>query len=388
MKRFARDGYARLTAVRYLSLLGSFNRYAEAVGCSTPEHIDRILMKRFLAEIPTSGGMHSQAKTALSHLLRYLAWRYPQAVHPENSTDTHAPLLSAFDTHLRDVRGLREGYRQEILRLTRRMLVWYREHHAGQTLSQLSGEAVLAFVSYVSGQCVADATRSAVVSYVRTFLRYLRWEGIVGEDLARLVPRVPCWRMARVPDYLPWNDVRRVIDGIDTSNSVGKRDRAIVLLLATTGLRSQEVRRLQLQDVYWRTSEVHVRMTKSGREHRVPLLEEAGSALADYVLHGRPQISDSTIFLCHRPPVRPLRVSGTLTAIVRRRLAHCGIHPARAGAHLLRHSLATRMVQEDCPVKGVADLLGHRSIDTTAIYVKVALPQLLEVALPFPGDGS
>ena len=129
-------------------------------------------------------------------------------------------------------------------------------------------------------------------------------------------------------------------------------------------------------------------MTKSRREHCVPLLEEAGSALADYVLHGRPQISDSTIFLCHRPPVRPLRVSGTLTAIVRRRLAHCGIHPARAGAHLLRHSLATRMVQEDCPVKGVADLLGHRSIDTTAIYVKVALPQLLEVALPFPGDGS
>ncbi len=129
---------------------------------------------------------------------------------------------------------------------------------------------------------------------MRAFLRYLRWEGIVGEDLARLVPRVPCWRMARVPDYLPWNEVRRVIDAIDASNAVGKRDRAILLLLATTGLRSQELRRLELRDVRWRTGEIHIRMSKSRREHCVPLLEEAGSALADYVLHGRPQISDST----------------------------------------------------------------------------------------------
>jgi site-specific recombinase XerD len=191
--------------------------------------------------------------------------------------------------------------------------------------------------------------------------------------------------MARVPDHLSWPEVRTLIDAIDTTDPVGKRDRALLLLLATTGLRSQEVRRLELADVRWRSGELHVRRTKSRRERVIPLLEEAGRALAEYVLHGRPRVGDTTVFLRHVPPAGPLGCSGTVAAIVRRRLTRCGIRPKRAGAHLLRHSLATRMVQQNRPVKEVADLLGHRHIDTTAVYVKVALPQLEEVALSFPG---
>lgn len=123
---------------------------------------------------------------------------------------------------------------------------------------------------------------------------------------------------------------------------------------------------------------------KAAEARIVPLLTEAGSALSEYLLHGRPQTPERRIFLCHRPPVRPFRISGTVSAIVRRRLAQLGICPVRAGTHLLRHSLATHMVRQNRPVKEVADLLGHQHIDTTAVYVKVALPQLAMVALPFP----
>jgi integrase/recombinase XerD len=118
----------------------------------------------------------------------------------------------------------------------------------------------------------------------------------------------------------------------------------------------------------------------------VPLLQEAGAALADYVLHGRSHVAvEVRVFLRQVPPFTALRSSSTLAAIVRRQLARCGIRPPRGGAHLLRHSVATRMVQQGRPVKEVADLLGHQRIDTTAIYIKVAVPQLEAIALPFPG---
>ena len=121
----------------------------------------------------------------------------------------------------------------------------------------------------------------------------------------------------------------------------------------------------------------------------MPLVQEAGAALADYVLRARPKAESRRVFLSHVPPVRPFRYSSTISNIVRARLTQGGIPlPRVAGAHLIRHSLATQMVRERRPINEVADLLGHRSIDTTAIYVKVALPQLAEVALPFPGGVS
>ena len=173
--------------------------------------------------------------------------------------------------------------------------------------------------------------------------------------------------MAGIPEYLPWDDVRRVIDSIDASSPVGKRDRALRMLAATTGMRNAELRRLELGDIRWREGEVHLRRTKNRRERVVPLLAEAGCTLSDYLLHGRPKTPERRIFLCHCPPVRPFRTSGTVSCIVRRRLARLGIRPLRAGTHLLRHSLATQMVRQERPVKEVADLLGHQHIDTTAV---------------------
>jgi integrase len=191
--------------------------------------------------------------------------------------------------------------------------------------------------------------------------------------------------MAHLPARLSWDSVRRVIAAVDRAAPHGRRDRALLLLLATTGVRSQELRRLELRDIRWRAGELHLRRTKTRRERVVPLLDEAGRALADYVLHARPRVPISQVFLCHGPPVRPLGSSSAVAAIVHRRLAQCGLDAPRAGAHLLRHSLASRMVGQGRSIKEIADLLGHRSIDTTAIYVKVALPQLAGVALPFPG---
>ena len=132
-----------------------------------------------------------------------------------------------------------------------------------------------------------------------------------------------------------------------------------------------------------------MRQGKARRDRVVPLVQETGEALADYILHARPGIDSRRVFLCTVPPVGPFRASAPVSRIVRSRLEIGGIKlPRGAGAHLVRHSLATELVSQRRPINEVADLLGHRSMDTTAIYVKVALPQLADVALPFPGGAS
>jgi len=379
-----RTGYTYLSSKRYLSLIASFSRYALHAGCVRAQTIDRAVVERFLRQPHLSRSTCSVARSALGHVLRHLGCHERKA-RPSESERRDAALLAKYDVHLRDIRGLQPKSREELLRAARRTVGWYREAKPRHSLTRLCARDVLTYAFHATHRCTSHRTRSARMSHLRSFLRFLNWSGICHERLSRYVPRVPIWPMADIPDYLSWDDVRRVINSIDDSHPVGKRDRALLMLVATTGIRNAEVRRLELGDIRWREGEISLRRTKNCHDRVVPLVTEAGSALSDYLLHGRPHTPERQVFLSHRPPVRPLRVSGTVSAIVRRRLAQLGICPARAGTHLLRHSLATQMVRQERPIKEVADLLGHQRIDTTAVYVKVALPQLASVALPFPG---
>lgn len=295
-----RVGYVRLTAIRYLSLVASFSRFASRAHCSKPDALDRALGERFVKSISTSPSTRSLARTAVLLVIRHMARTYSR---PPSSKVVESPdiqLLTHYDAYLHQVRGLQLRSRQGLLRRARRVMDWYRKRHHGRALSDMRGSDVLDFVSAVIAQASAVATRSSAVSEFRGFLRYLQWQGVIERDLVSVVPRVPCWRLAQIPSYLVWDQIRSAIDAIDVSSPVGKRDRALLLLLATTGLRSGELRQLELRDVRWRKGEIYLRRTKSCRERVVPLLDEAGRALADYVLHGRPQVACPVIFLSHR----------------------------------------------------------------------------------------
>jgi site-specific recombinase XerD len=186
---------------------------------------------------------------------------------------------------------------------------------------------------------------------------------------------------------LPWKQVRELIDGVDTSKRGGLRDKAALLLIATLGLRRQEVSSLQLHHVDWREAEIRVAQTKSRRERMLPLPEEVGVALAGYILHERPRVPVPQVFLSNRAPLGPI-APHSVGSIVGRHLRRAGIEAPNYGAHLLRHSLATRLVNQGVPIKQIADLLGHTSINTTAIYTKVDTATLATVALPFPGGDA
>jgi len=390
MDRIAADlcqvGYTPGSAKIYLERIAQFGRFATRFSGAGAVKISPEVVTRFLKSRKTTS-VRLSSQTAIGQALRLVPERFDTKCGRKTS-DAKEPLLGAYLQHLQQVRGLQPRTCEGRLLVATRLLRWYRRHVRGGVLATMSGEHVLAVIHHLVSLSSNDGTRASIATHVRSFLRFLQWAGVNKKDLARFVPRTPCWRLSHIPPRLSWRDMRRAIDAIETISAIGMRDRAVLLLLATTGLRNKELRGLELRDLHWAAGEVHVRWTKSHRDRVVPLLPEAGAALAKYVLHGRPKIAAPQVFLCHRPPVRPIGNSSIIARIVRRRLEQSGIKLARAGAHLVRHSLATQLVRQKRPIKEVADQLGHQSIDTTAIYVKVALPQLMDVALPFPGGQS
>lgn len=379
----SKSGYKRGSAKLYLARIARFSAYAASCGCSKSTPIPHEVVERYLRARPTIA-LRWAAQAAIGHAARCCPERFA-AAPAQKRHDPHGALLTAYLQHVSVVRGLHPKTCEGLILTARRILAWHQEHIPGMSLSELAAKHVFVMTRDLLAGCRSDRARSSTTAYMRSFLRYLHWASVNAQDLARFVPRTPCWRLAHLPARLAWEDVRRAIEAIDTSTPSGIRDRAMLLLFATTGLRNRELRQLEIGDIRWRAGELVLRHTKGHRDRVVPLLEETGAALSDYLLHARPRTTDRRVFLSLVPPLRPLSHSGTVSRVVRARLQRAGIPIQRGGAHLLRHSLATRLVEQRRPIKEVADLLGHRNIDTTSIYVKVAVPQLADVALPFPG---
>ncbi len=304
---------------------------------------------------------------------------------PENP---YGGILGRYDSHLRDLRGLSRLTCPQYLHHAKLLLDWYHDRKGKQSLTDLTGIDILDFINEHADLHPSGSWRKRLCSLTRSFLRYLFFEGIVKVELDRVVPTIPYWRLQSIPRHLPWEDVQALIESVDTSTPIGLRDKAVLVLIATLGLRSQEVRKLCLDDIRWRDSQIRLTQTKGRREHVLPLLKEVGETISEYLIHGRPQTSVPNVFLKHQAPQGPIPPGGGIGRIVKKHLLRAKITAPSYGAHLLRHSLATRMVNQGAAVKQIADVLGHQSINTTAIYTKVDTKHLSEVSLPFPGSES
>jgi len=305
--RFHQLGYRRKYGRRILWVVGKFNDYARTIGIESAEEVNESLMQRFV-----DGGLTHQrvlGPTAMGHLRKNLR---DQGIVPtvaaQHSIDPCESILRDYDEHLCNVRGLALASRTESLRYVRRFLTWLWSRHGDDCLDRLNGVDVMEFITEFAGDHPSHSWRNNLSSYTRVFLRYLRWRGIIHADLDRAVPKLRRWRLSNVPRHLPWEDVRKLIESVDTSKPAGLRDKAVLLVIAVLGLRSQEVRSLQLSDIFWRTAEIRVRRTKTRRERALPLPKEVGASIANYLLQGRPRVSVPQVFLRHLTPVGPLGV--------------------------------------------------------------------------------
>jgi len=223
-----------------------------------------------------------------------------------------------------------------------------------------------------------------LVAGMRLFLGYLHYEGLIDSDLSQTVPAVAQWRFSTLPKHLSALQVRQVLRHCDRSTSLGRRNYAILLLLARLGLRACEVVRLNLEDLDWDNSRITV-CGKGGQCARLPLPADVARAIAGYLQHDRPQYACRRLFIRDYAPIGGFDRGAALACLVKRALAKAGVESGRKGAHLLRHSLATHMLRKGASLNEIGEVLRHRSPDTTGIYAKVDLKSLRSLALPWPG---
>lgn len=219
---------------------------------------------------------------------------------------------------------------------------------------------------------------------LRSFLRFARYRGDIDKDLAACVPAVANWKLSTIPRALPPDQVKLLLASIDRKTAIGRRDYAILLVLARLGLRAGEIRMLTLEDLDWQEGVITVR-GKAGRHSQLPLPADVGAAIADYLRHGRPTASSRCVFLRARAPAGGFKGQSGVGSMVRHALARAGIDASRTGAHQFRHALACQMLRQGASLSEIGELLRHRSPQTTAIYAKVDLASLATLALPWPG---
>jgi integrase/recombinase XerD len=294
-------------------------------------------------------------------------------------------VLTDFDEHLRRTRGVCAGTRLNYARFAGAFL---RTMFADGpvVVAQIHPRDVVEFVGGLSSR-YRPRTVELAASSLRSFFRFLRAEGLRGDRLEDAVPMVP-HRPAGLVRHLDPGLFEQLIASLDSSSPRGLRDRAIILCMARLGLRASEVVQLRLEDVDWRNATVRVRTRKTGHGALLPLPDEVGTALADYLQHGRPDTSARQVFVLHRLRVGAAISSGIVGCAVDNALWRAGLDAPIRGANLLRHSLATELLDHGASLREIADLFGHSSLATTRIYASVDVTALREVALPWPAATS
>ena len=375
-------GYAERTIRKKRTVARAFVRWAKRKGIATTDlndgHVDA-----FVLRLPRGGESRRQFELAVVRLfLDYLrataGLQRPSAETPFSSV---ASLLQQYENHLRKDRGFAENSLRVYLPLIRTLL-------ASKVVDSDFPRSMKAFTIR---DFVIARTRNRSAEYVRllatalrSFCRFLFLSGNLPIDLSASVPRVCKYRQCTPPAFLTPEEVTRALAAVDRSTPRGRRDYAILLLLARIGLRAGEIISLELEDISWRTAEIVVR-GKGRTIDRLPLLRDIGEALAAYLRKDRGVSKSRRIFLRMWAPRVGLAGPAAVGHIVRLALAQAGIRRSgRGAAHLFRHGLATRMIRHGASLPEIAEVLRHRSQMTTSGYTQVAFEALREVAQPWP----
>ena len=251
-----------------------------------------------------------------------------------------------------------------------------------RTLGQIQALDLSEFLS--SRGHLKPNTVSRLVSDVRSFLRFLTMRGILQKDLSAELPTIRVPRDASIPSVWDHELIIKLLGAIDRSSAKGKRDYAILLLACRLGLRAGDIRTLKLDHLHWEDSRIEITQSKTTTPLSLPLTEEVGEALIDYLRSGRPKTANREVFLKLNPPFDPFGRNNNLYDVVTywRRLAGITFQsPRRRGIHSLRHTLATRLLEQGTPFPTIADILGHTSLESTRIYAKADVEALRSVAL-------
>jgi integrase len=290
-----------------------------------------------------------------------------------------------FDEHMDHVRGLAPGTRRMTLRIVRRLLV-ERFEDRPVIIAAIKPEHVRSFFARQSRLYRTPVNAAVVVSALR---RYFRYRAALGDAVHGLISTLSYpanWQMASLPQSLTPEEVRRLVGALGQEGRSMRRADAIVRCALDLGLRGSEIAQLSLDDIDWAAGTITLRRTKARRQDVLPLPAATGSALAGYLKQERPKSNNRAVFVRHIAPRDEPIGPDLVRKAIRQAYARAGLPYTRA--HLLRHTMASRLLQSGSSLKEVADVLRHRSLNTTLIYAKLDSRSLKTVALPWPGSAS
>jgi integrase/recombinase XerD len=380
------QGYALKSIHRQVHLAACFSRWLQREGVAL-HHIPAEHAQQYLRDRARQVKPHPGDAAALQHVIGFLhhAGVVPADTGPVRRLTPAERCTQQYVHHLCEVRGLAEATIVNYGPFIDRFLQ-DRFADGPVTLACLRARDVVRFVQHQAPRLPRQRAK-LMTSALRSFLRYAQYRGEVGLDLAAAVPVVANWSMPSIPRAISAEPVSQLLASIDQRTAMGRRDYAIVLLLARLGLRSSAVAGLTLDDIDWNHAIVTVR-GKGGLRHELPLSSEVGQASAAYLYNGRPQSLSRRVFLRVKAPLQGLRSASGVGSIVRHALQRAGLKAPTYGAHQFRHGVATDLLRQGASLSDIGEVLGHRPPQTTLIYTKVDLEALRTLALPWPGGAQ
>lgn len=382
--RLIEQGYARASTRYALQVVADFgrwsNRHRIVASQLRPEHLAGYLEYR-----RRRGHYRSGDVAIVRRLFALLIERGVVAQSAPREPTPAERLQEAYRRYLEQERRLAPATVFHYLLYVRRFVAQFAG--AGAQLEGLCAADVVGFVQREAARLHHPKRSQLMASALRSFLQFARYTGLINVDLRTSVPTVASWSMASLPKAISSEEVQQLLSRCERDSAVGRRNWAILLLLARLGLRAGELVDLNLDDLDWEAGELRIRSNAGGSD-RLPMSEEVGAALAEYLHQARPLCSSRRVFVRIRAPHREFAGSSAIGCIVRRALARAELDPPHKGAHLLRHSVATQMLRQGASLAEIGELLRHRSQQTTMIYAKVDLALLRPLALPWPGGAQ
>ena len=383
--RLVGDDFVRHGIWRCLNVVGGLLSWIASRRCALAD-LDECMVEKYLRHRAGKQSIQPGDRSALKRWLSVL--REEGAIAPAvlPPLTSHDRIFKEFDAYLRTERGLAPKSIVRHLPVIRRFL--HEVCPAGDgDLGKISQEEVIRYIERHARDW-SPRTGKAMCWSLRAFLRYLHHQGLNPRALAGCVPSIRRWKLASLPTFLPAAQVQEALDGCDRSTAMGRRDYAILMMLAKLGLRASEVATLTLDDIDWRASEMLIR-AKGRQRVRMPIPPDVGAAIIVYLRNGRPKSSCRRLFIRTLAPHVGFASGCAITMIAKTALDRVGIEGcAHRGAHIFRHSLATELLRSGATLTEIGQLLRHESHDTTRIYAKVDIEGLRTLSLPWPGDAQ
>lgn len=383
--RLRKDGYSTVSARFSIRLVSCFIRWLTE-GHFDRKDIDEQLAARFLEADDRGCLLRGGDRKSMSRFIDVL--REAEIIAPAlpRPLDPSDEILERFRAYLEHRHGLSPRSSTAYVKFTRPFL---RDIFITRLddFARLTPADILAYVER-HAQDASAATTGVLCSRLRSFLRYLQFEGLIASDLAACVPSIRRWSFTALPTYLSVAQLQQVLQSCDQNTATGRRDYAVLLLLSRLGLRAEEVATLTLDDIDWYSGQFCIQ-GKGGRQATMPLSPDVGTAIAAYLCEGRSPSNSRAVFLPAYAGYLGFLTTTGIGCIARRALKRAGISGlAHHGSHVFRHSLATELLRSGATLTQVSQVLRHKDHNTTRIYAKVDLASLRTLSLPWPGDAQ